>query len=947
MAAQKEQELAFLKGGGEMGELIRSKDWSATTLGPPQNWPQSLRTAISLLLHSRFPMFVWWGPQMITIYNDAYRLIMAEKHPQALGEAGPVVWSEIWDVVGPLANEVMNEGVSNWNEDQLLYINRRGYTEESYFTFSYSPVLDESGHVGGVFCACTETTEKVLATRKIRESERSLRNIILKAPVAMCILRGPDYVVEIANARMFELWGRGTEEILNKPIFEGLPEAAFNGLEPLLSHVYTTGETVSRNEFPVTLPRNETTETVYVNFVYQAIKEGDGKTSGIIAVATEVTGQVQARKRLEENELELQQRVEARTADLEEQKKLIGSILEASFNGIYALKAVRHKETITDFRYLFANNNIAKALKMDAEEIIGNSVLELIPETRTNGFFELFCRVLETGEAVRDITHFVAGKLDCWYDYVIVPIDKETVVVTLQDITEQKLASLQLEQQRNLLDNILKFSPSGITVIEVIRNHTGEVVDGITIMANAISEKYLSMPLEQLLKNKLSENDPGIITSPDFQQALQTLATGKPFTLQYFFKPAGKWLELSIARMDEDHLINVFTDITATKTAQLEIERSVERLAAVFNAAQAGMFTVSPVYDDGKEIADFRFVLTNSNFAAYIGQTPEVLKGALASTWFPSYLENGLFDMYKQTFLTGETHRKNVHYSADKHDLYLDLMSTRVGDEVLVVFTDYTQLKTTQLQLEKYIEELKRSNTNLEEFAYAASHDLKEPIRKIHLFSGRLRERLREKLQPEDENFFGRMENASKRMSALIDDLLLYSHVSRGATMEEMVDLNQKIELVLEDLDLEITEKKAKIVVGGLPTVKGHRRQLQQLFQNLISNALKYNNPDLASEIHISSRLANTHEMEHITDKNGNKQYYLIEVKDNGIGFDPADAQRIFNVFTRLHGNAEYKGTGVGLSIARKVVENHSGYIWGESKPGEGATFKILLPAEY
>ena len=947
MAVQEGQKLAFLKGGGEMGELIRSKDWSTTTLGPPQSWPQSLRTAISLLLHSQFPMFVWWGPQMITIYNDAYRLIMAEKHPQALGEAGPLVWSEIWDVVGPLADQVMKEGVSNWNEDQLLYINRRGYTEESYFTFSYSPVFDESGNVGGVFCACTETTEKVLATRKIQESERSLRSTILQAPVAMCIFRGPDYVVEIANARMYELWGRGAEEILNKPVFEGLPEAAFNGLEPLLSHVYTTGETVSRSEFPVTLPRNETPQIVYVNFVCQALKEGDGRAAGIIAVATEVTGQVEVRKRLEENELELQRRVEARTTDLKEQKKLIGSILEASFNGIYALKAVRNnKGTITDLRYLFANNNIARTLKMDTEEIIGGSVLELIPETRTNGFFELFCRVLQTGEAVRDITHFVTEKLDHWYDYVIVPIDKETVVVTLQDITEQKLASLQMEQQRNLLDNILKYSPSGITVIEVMRNDRGEVVDGITIMANAMSEKHLSIPPEQLLKNKLSENDPGILTSPGFQQALQTLATGEPAAMQYFFEPTGKWLELSIARMDEDHLINVFTDITATKKVQLEIEQSVERLAAVFNAAQAGMFTVSPVYDQENEIVDFRFVLTNSNFAAYIGQTPEVLKETLASTWFPGYVVNDGFEMYKKAFLTGEIQRRNVHYNADGHDLYLDIMSTKVGDEVLVTFTDYTQLKTTQIQLEKYIEELKRSNTNLEEFAYAASHDLKEPIRKIHLFSGRLRERLREKLQPEDENFFDRIENASKRMNALIDDLLLYSHVSRGATMEERVDLNEKIGLVLEDLDLEITEKKAKIIVGGLPTVKGHRRQLQQLFQNLVSNALKYNKPGLSSEIHIYSRLANTHDLEHVTRENSNKQYYLIEVRDNGIGFDPAEAERIFTIFTRLHGNAEYKGTGVGLSIARKVVENHDGYIWGESKPGEGAVFKILLPVE-
>ncbi|RYF82044.1 MAG: PAS domain-containing protein [Chitinophagaceae bacterium] len=193
-----------------------------------------------------------------------------------MGLPGPKVWSEIWDVVGPLADKVMNEGISNWAEDQLLYIDRRGFLEETYFTFSYSPIFNETGEVVGVFCACTETTEKVLAGRKVEESERNLRNTILQSPVAMCILRGPNYSVEIANDRMFELWGRPSEEMTGQPIFEALPEAREQGLEELLQRVYTTGEKFVANERPILLPRLEKLETIYINFVYQPFREGDG-----------------------------------------------------------------------------------------------------------------------------------------------------------------------------------------------------------------------------------------------------------------------------------------------------------------------------------------------------------------------------------------------------------------------------------------------------------------------------------------------------------------------------------------------------------------------------------------------------------------------------------------------------------------------------------------------
>jgi PAS domain S-box-containing protein len=156
-------------GGGEMGALMRSHDWSQTPLGPVSQWPQSLKTSVSIILNSRHPMFVWWGSQYISLYNDAYCPILgASKHPQFLGQSAKDCWAEIWDAVGPLADSVRSTGQPTWSEDLLLLMNRNGYLEETYFTFSYSPVRDESGNVEGVFCACSETTKQIVGERRLQ-----------------------------------------------------------------------------------------------------------------------------------------------------------------------------------------------------------------------------------------------------------------------------------------------------------------------------------------------------------------------------------------------------------------------------------------------------------------------------------------------------------------------------------------------------------------------------------------------------------------------------------------------------------------------------------------------------------------------------------------------------------------------------------------------------------
>jgi light-regulated signal transduction histidine kinase (bacteriophytochrome) len=232
------------------------------------------------------------------------------------------------------------------------------------------------------------------------------------------------------------------------------------------------------------------------------------------------------------------------------------------------------------------------------------------------------------------------------------------------------------------------------------------------------------------------------------------------------------------------------------------------------------------------------------------------------------------------------------------------------------------------------IKELERSNQHLEEFANAASHDLKEPIRKIHLYITMLKQQLGVKLNANELKTFDKIERATERMRLLVDDLLAYSYVSQIPHEKVQIDLHDELKHVIDDLEHEIEMHKAKVSIETLPVVFGYKRQLMQMFQNLISNALKYSRKDLLPQITISGESV---------ERDG-KKYHLIKVKDNGIGFDNQYAEKIFQMFTRLHGKNEYSGTGIGLSIVKKVVENHNGMVKAEGHPGEGSIFFVYLP---
>jgi two-component system sensor histidine kinase VicK len=309
----------YFKGGGEMGELTRSFNWAETSLGSPETWPQSLLTTISIVLNSRFPMFIWWGPDLIQFYNDAYRPSLGNegKHPKALGQKGEDCWPEIWPVIKPLIDQVLSGGESTWSEDQLIPIYRNNALEDVYWTFSYSRITGEKGEAGGVLVICNETTEKIKSTKKLEEtiqelaqSEARLRYMLADAPVAIALFTGRDLIVESANNKMLETWGKNSS-VIGKPLHLALPELHGQPFLQLLDDVFTSGKPYYGSEVKAILEQNNKLEEVYSNFVYHPLKSLSGETTGIVLVANIVTEQVVARKKIEQAEEMLRFSIEA------------------------------------------------------------------------------------------------------------------------------------------------------------------------------------------------------------------------------------------------------------------------------------------------------------------------------------------------------------------------------------------------------------------------------------------------------------------------------------------------------------------------------------------------------------------------------------------------------------------------------------------------------------
>ena len=292
----------FLAGGGEAGALIRSFDWEKTPLGPPDAWPEALRTALAICLNSTIPSAVYWGKDFITLYNDAWAQREAGRHPWAMGRPAREARGDIWATIGPQFDEVVATGRGVSVIDQYLPIQRSG-GHESWWTYSVIPLHDPDRRVGGLLTQGFETTAQILARRMLDQQTERLRDMFRQAPGAIAILSGPGHVHEIANEAYFNLVGQ-RRDIIGKPLAEALPEVVDQGYVEMLDTVLTSGEPFIGKGVPVSINRGDTgaPETRMVDFVCQPIRNAQGQVADIFVEATDVTERVFAEAAMRESE---------------------------------------------------------------------------------------------------------------------------------------------------------------------------------------------------------------------------------------------------------------------------------------------------------------------------------------------------------------------------------------------------------------------------------------------------------------------------------------------------------------------------------------------------------------------------------------------------------------------------------------------------------------------
>jgi len=602
---------------------------------------------------------------------------------------------------------------------------------------------------------------------------------------------------------------------------------------------------------------------------------------------------------------------------------------------------------LTDFEVVYCNQHAATLTRVTAEELSGQRVSTMVntDEKTRQLMLQQLKQVYLSGEPLEYI--YFNPVLEKYFSILRTKTD-DGVLTMARDRTRQLREQEEKDRETALTNSILDTSINAIFACEAVRNEQGQVVDLEMKRINRAFVRLTGLSDEQVVGKRYLQLFPTAKDTGTFAMNCEVIETGKSQRREVYYKDEklDAWYDVSLSKLGRDGLLVSFADITEQKKAFLQLAQQKSLLDNILQHSANGISVTEVIRNTEGKVIDGRTILANDAAVNFTGLPKELYLGKTAVELEPNILASPYFQLCLKTLDTGEPQLSR--YFLESTHRWLEISISKMDEERLItIFTDITPEKESQLKQEQMLAELQRSNESLEEFTRAASHDLKEPIRKVQFFTEKLKTTLDGRLSEEEKSMMERMEHAAERMKMLVDDLLEYSHVNaQPATALEEIDLNKKLKLVMGDLELMITEKKARFNIGSLPVIRGHRRQIQQLLHNLLNNAVKYSKPGEQPVITISAgETTGAASGLTVAAADEAKPFHLIEIRDNGIGFEQADADRIFNVFTRLHGNSEYTGTGVGLAIVRKVVENHHGYIAAESQPGVGTTFRILLPA--
>ena len=511
-------------------------------------------------------------------------------------------------------------------------------------------------------------------------------------------------------------------------------------------------------------------------------------------------------------------------------------------------------------------------------------------------------------------------------------------IAFFDDITARKQAEAALRESEERFRSVVDSANDGILVYDKQLN---------VVAGNLAAERILGLPLANiigaagftsLLPCVHADGSPVL---PDERPTRLTVKSGKPLTGQIvgIYRPDGSmnWLSVNTGFLrrpgDTDWygVVSTIGDITKQRHAELALSASEALYRQTFELATAGIAHVD---------LTGRFMKVNRRLCEILGYGEQELIGRpVKEISHPE--DRNLTDSQRMRVRSGE--KQSVRFEKryirkSGAIVWVDLSvalacdASGVPQYEIALFDDITERKKAEAALREAHEELKRSNAELEQFAYVASHDLQEPLRMVSSYTQLLMRRYGDKLDGDAKDFTASIVDGATRMKQLIEDLLAYSRVGTRDKNFKPVDAGSSLGRALTNLRAAIQDSGATVTQDKLPTIPCDEVQLAQLFQNLIGNALKFRKPDVAPAVHVGAAEQGAE--------------WEFTVRDNGIGIEPQYFERIFMVFQRLHDKGEYPGTGIGLAIVKKVVERHGGRIWVQSQPGAGTTFHFTMPKE-
>lgn len=983
--------LPFLQGGGELGELIRATDWSATTIGTPDTWPESLRSAVAISLSSGFPIAIYWGPDFTLIYNEAWSSIPGQKHPWALGKPGEIVWPEIWDGLKHEFESVLLAGQSYRRPDAPLYMHRYGYTEECYFDYTLSPIVATDGSVGGVFNAVVETSYRVINERRnhIRHAFLAQAHTAQSVPAAILQLEQlfSQATLDIPCYALFTFSTKETEA--QKVASFGLSEAQIEALTHILStgttedvrHLtdleHLTGTPVSCPHWPepvteaLVLPfgTGETNIKGYLFVGASPRKRIDSDYQNFLIAVTANTSAILNNAFSVEISAAYQEELVINaelTRDLASSESRLRNMVMAAH---YPLMILEGEEFIVSI----ANQPLATLWNKTMDQINGRALLDILPELHQQPFPVLLRKVYDSGEAYaqeEEVFYLQTenGTATKYVSFAYQPLkDGEgkvnAIVVTANDITEivkiRKLLEESYEEQQVLNEEITAANEELAASNEELATTNEELSE---IQAQLQETMGWLSESEQRFRNLIREATVGII-----------LLSGHEMTVKVVNQAYGRFVRCNVEELQDKPLFEVLPDAEVFfKDAVSRVIESGEPVYLYdqpYSAQEAGNPVegfLNVIYQpyreaDGKvtgililcqdvtdQVKARKLIAdTEKRFQVMLNAIPQQVWTALpdGKLNYVNQVVSGDFGVAADE-IAGQGWQAFIH----PDDLPRCLLE---WERALTSSTEYlTEFRLRFLNGE-YVWHLSRAvpliengvvtlwlgtNTNIElqkqneqrkdEFLSIASHELKTPLTGIKAFNQLM------KRSPDPKRTSSYIEKSTEninRLEKLINDLLDVTKINAGKLSYDMqpFDFAQLLKDSVDSVQLTTTTHQIKLEDPGQLSYTGDRLRLEQVVNNFLSNAIKYS-PG-ASEVLMKCWV----------EENG----LIVSVKDFGIGIEQEHLKHLFDRYYRID-NTEmrFEGLGLGLFISSEILKRHSGSFWIESTPGAGSTFYFRLP---